>query len=54
MKAKEELLLERYKKLTSEKEQLEARTQELDSELSVVMEQLNAMGKEVLNGQPKK
>lgn len=50
----EELLLERYKKLSSEKTQLEARTLELDSELSVVMEQLNAMGKEVKNGQSRK
>lgn len=53
-KSKEELLLDRYRKLTTEKAQLEARTQELDSELSVVMEQLNSMGKGVSNGQSRK
>lgn len=41
-------------KLTTEKAQLEARSQELDVELSVVMEQLNSMGKGVSNGQSRK
>ena len=54
LKSKEEILLDRYKKLTTEKAQLETRSQELDVELSVVMEQLNSMGKGVSNGQSRK
>lgn len=53
-KSKEELLLDGYRKLTTEKAQLEDRSQELDSELSVAMEQLNSIGKGVSNGQSKK
>lgn len=54
IKSREEILLDRYKKLTTEKEQLEARSEELDSELSVVMQQLSSMGKGVSNGQSRK
>lgn len=54
LKSKEEILLDRYKKLTTEKAQLETRSQELDVELSVVMEQLNSMGKGASNGQSRK
>lgn len=47
-------LLQKYHSLVSERAQLEARSQELDLEISSVMEQLQSKNKEVQNGQSRK
>lgn len=53
---REQQLLEKYRGLSSEKEELEAKSRELDYELSSVMKQLNSIGisEEIINGQSRK